>query len=86
MKNLKTLLFAVLIFALAGNVNAQSVGINSDGSTPNASAMLDVKSTAKGLLAKRFTAGIAFKTDVLDQLKAEAVTIKKSMNETKIKE
>ena len=56
MKNLKTLLFASLIFALAGSANAQSVGINSDGSAPNGSAMLDVSSTAKGFLAPRMTA------------------------------
>ena len=31
-------------------VFAQNVGINDDGSTPNNSAMLDVKSTSKGLL------------------------------------
>ena len=50
MKNLKTLLFAAILFALAGSVEAQSVGINSDGSSPNSSAMLDVNSTSKGLL------------------------------------
>ena len=55
MKNLKTLLFAALIFALAGSVNAQSVGINSNGSAPNGSAMLDVSSTTKGFLAPRMT-------------------------------
>ena len=56
MKSLKTLLFAVLLFTLAGNVNAQSVGINSDGTAPNSSAMLDVNSTTKGFLAPRLTA------------------------------
>jgi len=56
MKNLKTLLFAVLLFALAVSTNAQSVGINSDGSAPNSSAMLDVSSTTKGFLAPRMTA------------------------------
>ncbi|MBN2820685.1 MAG: hypothetical protein JXP36_17055, partial [Bacteroidales bacterium] len=35
---------------------AQNVGINSNGSTPDASAMLDVSSTSKGLLAPRMTA------------------------------
>jgi uncharacterized protein (TIGR02145 family) len=34
---------------------AQSVGINADGSTANTSAMLDVKSTTKGLLPPRMT-------------------------------
>ena len=56
MKNLKTLLFAVTLFALAVSANAQSVGINSDGSAPNGSAMLDVNSTTKGFLAPRLTA------------------------------
>jgi len=36
-------------------LNAQSVGINADGSTPETSAMLDVKSTDKGFLAPRMT-------------------------------
>jgi hypothetical protein len=56
MKNLKTLLFAVILFALAGIANAQNVGINTDGSTPAASAMLDVSSTTGGFLAPRMTA------------------------------
>ena len=34
---------------------AQNVGINDDGSTPDNSAMLDVKSTSKGLLIPRMT-------------------------------
>jgi hypothetical protein len=47
MKALKTLLAALLISASAF---AQNVGINSDGTAPDASAMLDVKSANKGLL------------------------------------
>jgi hypothetical protein len=53
MKNLKILLFTISFFPLAGIVNAQSVGINSDGSSPDASAMLDIKSTTKGFLPPR---------------------------------
>jgi len=34
---------------------AQSFSINTDGSTANASAILDVKSTTKGLLLPRMT-------------------------------
>lgn len=34
---------------------SQNVAINNDGSQPNASAMLDVKSTSKGLLVPRMT-------------------------------
>ena len=55
MKNLKTLLFAAILFALGGIANAQSVGINADGSAPDGSAMLDINSTAKGFLAPRMT-------------------------------
>ena len=53
MKTLKTLIAALLISASAF---AQNVGINSDGTAPDASAMLDVKSTTKGFLAPRMTA------------------------------
>jgi len=53
MKNLKTLLFAAILFAMATVTNAQNVGVNSDGSSPNSSAMLDVSSTNKGFLAPR---------------------------------
>ena len=55
MKNLRTLLIAAILFAVAVVANAQSVGINSDGSAPNSSAMLDVSSTTKGFLAPRMT-------------------------------
>src|SRR5688572_14162397 len=44
-----TLLTATASFQLC----AQNVGINSDGATPDASAMLDVSSTSKGLLVPR---------------------------------
>ena len=40
----------------SATIIAQNVGINSDGSTPNASAMLDVKSTNSGILIPRMTA------------------------------
>src|SRR5258705_9671029 len=45
------------------NMNAQSVSINSDGSTPDVSAMLDIKSTTKGLLFPRMT--LAQRTAIL---------------------
>lgn len=49
----KILLFlAVMIF---GNLHAQNIGINSDGSTPNNSAMLDISSQNKGLLIPRIS-------------------------------
>ena len=53
MKKLLTFLTALLI---TGSAFAQSIGINSDGSAPNGSAMLDVSSTTKGFLAPRVTA------------------------------
>lgn len=49
---------AFSLFLIAGamsSVNAQNVGINANGATPNASAILDVSSTDKGLLAPRMT-------------------------------
>lgn len=51
---LKTSFVLFFLCALSGITYAQ-VGINSDGSAPNASAMLDVKSTNKGLLIPRMT-------------------------------
>ncbi len=50
MKKLNVLLAIMIMAAVAVG---QSVGINSDGSTPDASAMLDVKSTNKGFLPPR---------------------------------
>ena len=48
-----TLLFTVLFAAVA--INAQNVAINNDGSSAEASAMLDVKSTTKGFMMPRLT-------------------------------
>lgn len=53
MKKLATFLSAILII-ISTSVLAQ-VSINSDGSDPDGSAMLDVKSTTKGLLIPRMT-------------------------------
>jgi hypothetical protein len=46
------ILLSFLSFQL---LNAQSVGINSTGAAPNASAMLDVSSTNSGMLVPRMT-------------------------------
>ena len=51
-------LFLAMLFAIALTVKAQSVGINTDNSLPNASALLDVSSTTKGFLAPRMTQGM----------------------------
>jgi hypothetical protein len=53
MKIIKTLVAALLI---SGATYAQNVDINADGSSPDGSAMLDVKSTSKGFLTPRMTA------------------------------
>lgn len=50
----KQLLFVFAILLLAVNVFSQ-VGINNDGTLPDPSAMLDVKSTSKGFLPPRLT-------------------------------
>ena len=52
---MKNLIFISFIIFSNGVSVAQSVAINNDGSTPNASAILDIKSTAKGLLIPRMT-------------------------------
>jgi uncharacterized protein (TIGR02145 family) len=49
-------LAACLLTVFTLSVHAQSVGINSDGSSPNSSAMLDVSSNSKGFLPPRMTA------------------------------
>ena len=51
---MKKLLILFAIFTTFATM-AQSVGINADGSAANTSAMLDVKSTTKGLLPPRMT-------------------------------
>ncbi len=45
-----------VFFLYCSNINAQSFSINTDGSIANASAILDVKSTTKGVLVSRMTA------------------------------
>ncbi len=52
---MKQLLTVVLLFCLSSNIKAQSVAINTDGSTAAASALLDVKSTGKGVLIPRMS-------------------------------
>jgi uncharacterized protein (TIGR02145 family) len=56
MKNFtKMFLAACMITGFAFSAIAQGLGINADGSTPDNSAMLDVKSTSKGFLPPRMT-------------------------------
>src|SRR3954469_11272691 len=58
MKRMKKLYFIYAVFTclIYSRSDAQSVGINSDGSKPNTSAILDLNSTNKGLLIPRMTA------------------------------
>ena len=51
---MKKLLILLAIFTTFATT-AQSVGINADGSAANATAILDLKSTTKGLLPPRMT-------------------------------
>jgi hypothetical protein len=58
LKIMKKITFFILIAFLIGisaNVNSQGVAINNTGNPPDASAMLDVTSTSKGMLIPRMT-------------------------------
>lgn len=52
---MKSLLITAMLLLNVIASHAQSVAINNDGTLPNASSMLDVKSTSKGLLIPRMT-------------------------------
>ena len=51
---LKLYLFAAVMMAMTA-ATAQSVAINTDGSSPDASSILDVSSTSQGVLLPRMT-------------------------------
>jgi hypothetical protein len=51
--NINILFIFLLSFGFSIRVQAQNVGINATGATPNASAMLDISSTNSGLLIPR---------------------------------
>jgi len=51
---MKTKILTTLLILLSLGLSAQ-VGINTDGSSPDSSAILDVKSTDKGMLVPRMT-------------------------------
>lgn len=53
---MKRIIITLSIILFTHLVQAQNVGINTDGAAPDASAMLDVKSTSKGMLTPRMTA------------------------------
>jgi large repetitive protein len=52
---MKKILFSLLSFILVSVSSMAQVAINNDGSVPNTSAMLDVKSTSMGMLVPRLT-------------------------------
>ena len=52
---MKQFICSIIIMALIQTAFTQSVAINNDASVPDASAMLDVKSTSKGMLVPRMT-------------------------------
>lgn len=53
MKLLPVLFFIIACFSICNVAYPQSVAINADGSLPNPTAMLDIKSSAKGILLPR---------------------------------
>lgn len=55
MKTIRKIFLTALLISLGTVTFAQNLGINADGSAPDASAMLDVKSTTKGFLPPRLT-------------------------------
>src|SRR6476661_6331767 len=52
---MKRLFPVICVLLFSQNGIAQSVAINTDGSTANSSSILDVKSTSKGMLIPRMT-------------------------------
>ena len=54
---MKTLILLCLFFLSGFTGFGQSVGINEDGSVPDPSALLDVKSTSRGMLIPRMSSG-----------------------------
>ena len=55
MQKVYSLLIVLMLFCILGNQMHAQVAINSDASLPDSSAMLDIKSTDKGLLIPRMT-------------------------------
>ncbi|MEO7486546.1 MAG: hypothetical protein ABIU77_05570, partial [Ferruginibacter sp.] len=52
---LTTVIFVFAFATLSHTAGAQNMAINTDGSTPDASAMVDIASTTKGFLLPRMT-------------------------------
>lgn len=52
---MRLILFLLLFHLVTVSASTQSIAVNNDGSPPDPSAMVDIKSTSKGLLAPRMT-------------------------------
>jgi len=52
---MRTLFVTIIVIFCTKDIFSQNVAINADGSDPNTSAMLDIKSTNKGFLIPRMT-------------------------------
>ena len=52
---MKTIVLLLTASVIAVNIHAQSFSINTDGSTAHNSAILDVKSSSKGMLIPRLS-------------------------------
>lgn len=72
MKKIKISILVILAIMLNVNVFSQGVGINDDGLQPDSRAILDVKSTTKGVLLPRMT---DVQRDALHQNVAEGMLI-----------
>jgi hypothetical protein len=54
MKRIYIFLLVIIFFSFSSNdIYSQNIGINADGSTPDANAMLDIKASDKGILIPR---------------------------------
>ncbi|MES2703284.1 MAG: tail fiber domain-containing protein [Bacteroidota bacterium] len=56
MKQISRLVIALAFILVANNALAQGISVNNDGASAHSSAMLDVRSTSKGMLVPRMTA------------------------------
>ncbi len=54
---MRVIISIIICFLIISNTSAQSFAINTDGSTANTSALLDIKSTGKGVLIPRMSKG-----------------------------
>ncbi|HET6768220.1 MAG TPA: hypothetical protein VFH08_12495, partial [Chitinophagaceae bacterium] len=52
---MKKFIYLLIIIFYVNALNAQNVAVNTDGSAAHTSALLDIKSTSKGMLIPRMT-------------------------------